>query len=375
MWTSDGAESPQLDAPLAERVEERRVVLREAPHARALREELHRLRPDLLRVVEGALDAARAVGAEDHVTTLAEHAFAARPSRPARRAGLPPPLHSDDDHLRGRPAGGDRARLRRARLRLRDDLGVVLAARQIVEAAVLLAGGVLSDRLPRNLVLVGASLVQAGAQAITAGLVLTGTATVLSLPRCRRSTASVAGWSFPPRSGSSRRPSARSGCRRRTRSRGCRGTLSASSARPRRADRRRGQPRLGARDRRGLVPRLRRAAGADPGAAPRAGRRAAELRLREGGGVRWRRGCGRRGVFGLGTSSAAAGRCSGRRSRRTARRRGAWATILTAGGFGRSRRPDRVRYRPERPLVVCIAHAAAVRAPVRGPRARRAPSG
>ena len=45
----------------------------------------------------------------------------------------------------------------------------------------LLAGGVLSDRLPRNLVLVGASLVQAGAQAVTAGLVLTGTASVLSL--------------------------------------------------------------------------------------------------------------------------------------------------------------------------------------------------
>jgi len=60
-------------------------------------------------------------------------------------------------------------------------LGIVLAARQIVEAAVLLAGGVLSDRLPRNLVLVGASLVQAGAQAITAGLVLTGTASVFSL--------------------------------------------------------------------------------------------------------------------------------------------------------------------------------------------------
>jgi MFS family permease len=60
-------------------------------------------------------------------------------------------------------------------------LGVVLAARQVVEAAVLLAGGVLSDRLPRHLVLVGASLVQAGAQAVTAGLVLTGTASVLSL--------------------------------------------------------------------------------------------------------------------------------------------------------------------------------------------------
>jgi predicted MFS family arabinose efflux permease len=61
------------------------------------------------------------------------------------------------------------------------DLGLVLAARQAVEALVLLGGGVLSDRLPRHLVLVGASLVQAGAQAMTATLVLTGDATVALL--------------------------------------------------------------------------------------------------------------------------------------------------------------------------------------------------
>ncbi len=45
----------------------------------------------------------------------------------------------------------------------------------------LLAGGVLSDRLPRNLVLVGASLIQAGAQAISAALVLSGSASVAAL--------------------------------------------------------------------------------------------------------------------------------------------------------------------------------------------------
>ena len=61
------------------------------------------------------------------------------------------------------------------------DLGFVLAARQAVEALVLVGGGVLSDRLPRHLVLVGASLVQAGAQAATATLVLTGDATVALL--------------------------------------------------------------------------------------------------------------------------------------------------------------------------------------------------
>ena len=58
------------------------------------------------------------------------------------------------------------------------DLGIVIATRQAADAAVLLAGGVLSDRLPRNLVLVGASLVQGVAQSATAALVLTGEATV-----------------------------------------------------------------------------------------------------------------------------------------------------------------------------------------------------
>jgi hypothetical protein len=61
------------------------------------------------------------------------------------------------------------------------DLGLVLASRMGVEAVVLLGGGVLSDRLPRNLVLVGASLTQGVAQAITAGLVLSGNASVASL--------------------------------------------------------------------------------------------------------------------------------------------------------------------------------------------------
>ena len=50
------------------------------------------------------------------------------------------------------------------------DLGIVLGSRQAVEAVVLVFGGVISDRLPRNLVLVGASLVQGAAQAVTAAL-------------------------------------------------------------------------------------------------------------------------------------------------------------------------------------------------------------
>src|SRR5207248_651437 len=61
------------------------------------------------------------------------------------------------------------------------DLGIVLAARLAVSSLVLLAGGVISDRLARNLVLVGASLVQGAAQAATAALVLAGHASVVWL--------------------------------------------------------------------------------------------------------------------------------------------------------------------------------------------------
>lgn len=57
-------------------------------------------------------------------------------------------------------------------------LGIVLAVRQAASASVLVFGGVLSDRARRNLVLVGASLVQGAAQAATAAIVLAGVATV-----------------------------------------------------------------------------------------------------------------------------------------------------------------------------------------------------
>src|SRR6188508_403560 len=60
-------------------------------------------------------------------------------------------------------------------------LGIVFAVRQVVEALVLVGGGVLSDRLPRNLVIGGASLVQGAAQAATAALVLTGSGSILAI--------------------------------------------------------------------------------------------------------------------------------------------------------------------------------------------------
>ncbi len=61
------------------------------------------------------------------------------------------------------------------------ELGLVLATRIGVESLVVVGGGVLADRLPRSLILVGASTIQAVAQAAIAALVLTGTATTGNL--------------------------------------------------------------------------------------------------------------------------------------------------------------------------------------------------
>lgn len=58
------------------------------------------------------------------------------------------------------------------------DLGLVVAARSLANVAVLLFGGVLADRLPRNIVLVGTSIAAALTQGSVAALVITGTATI-----------------------------------------------------------------------------------------------------------------------------------------------------------------------------------------------------
>lgn len=60
-------------------------------------------------------------------------------------------------------------------------LGVVLAARQASAAGITVAAGVWADRLPRHLVLVAAATVQGSVQAVTAGLILTGHASIWSL--------------------------------------------------------------------------------------------------------------------------------------------------------------------------------------------------
>ncbi len=58
------------------------------------------------------------------------------------------------------------------------DLGLVVAARSVANVAVLLIGGVIADRLPRNVVLVGTSIGAGLTQGIVAALVITGSATI-----------------------------------------------------------------------------------------------------------------------------------------------------------------------------------------------------
>ncbi|WP_250000689.1 MFS transporter [Actinoplanes sp. M2I2] len=58
------------------------------------------------------------------------------------------------------------------------DLGLVVGARTLVNVVFLLFGGVLADRMPKHLLMVGASLAAAVTQGLIAALVLTGTATI-----------------------------------------------------------------------------------------------------------------------------------------------------------------------------------------------------
>ncbi|WKU06795.1 MFS transporter [Micromonospora sp. HUAS LYJ1] len=58
------------------------------------------------------------------------------------------------------------------------DLGLVVGARSLMNVLFVLFGGVLADRVPRRLVLVGSNLLGALTQAVVAALVLTGTATI-----------------------------------------------------------------------------------------------------------------------------------------------------------------------------------------------------
>ncbi|WP_243715235.1 MFS transporter [Micromonospora sp. KC207] len=58
------------------------------------------------------------------------------------------------------------------------DLGLVVGARSLMNVLFVLFGGVVADRIPRRLVLVGSNMLGAFTQAAVAALVLTGTATI-----------------------------------------------------------------------------------------------------------------------------------------------------------------------------------------------------
>jgi len=77
------------------------------------------------------------------------------------------------------------------------DVGLVVAARSMANVLLLLFGGVIADRLPRHLVLVGSSLAAAATQAAVATLVLSGNASIPALAALSAVNGAVAAIAFP----------------------------------------------------------------------------------------------------------------------------------------------------------------------------------
>jgi len=77
------------------------------------------------------------------------------------------------------------------------DLGIVVGARSVANVLLLLFGGVLADRLPRGLVLVGSCVAAAVTQGCVAALILTGQAQIWSLAALGFVNGAVAALSFP----------------------------------------------------------------------------------------------------------------------------------------------------------------------------------
>jgi MFS family permease len=80
-------------------------------------------------------------------------------------------------------------------------VGIVLAARSIPNIVFLLAGGVISDRLPRNLVLVVANTVSGLTQGLAAALVLSGHATIWQLAAIEAVNGTAAAFVMPALTG------------------------------------------------------------------------------------------------------------------------------------------------------------------------------
>ena len=81
------------------------------------------------------------------------------------------------------------------------DLGLILAAREIPLIVFLLAGGIWADRLPRNVVMVGANLISGLAQAVTALLLITGRAEIWHLAALAAVNGGSSAFFFPASAG------------------------------------------------------------------------------------------------------------------------------------------------------------------------------
>ena len=83
----------------------------------------------------------------------------------------------------------------------RTELGLVLAARAIPNAAFILLGGVIADRLPRHLVMVTSNVASMATQGAVAALLLTGNAEVWQLVVLSALNGTVAAFFFPASQG------------------------------------------------------------------------------------------------------------------------------------------------------------------------------
>jgi predicted MFS family arabinose efflux permease len=77
------------------------------------------------------------------------------------------------------------------------DLGVVLASRSVSVVVFLLLGGVISDRLPRHVVMVGSSVLAGLSQSAAAALLLTGSAHIVALAALQVVNGATSAFSMP----------------------------------------------------------------------------------------------------------------------------------------------------------------------------------
>lgn len=80
-------------------------------------------------------------------------------------------------------------------------LGLIFVAREIPILVLLLAGGVLADRVPRRFVLAGASFVAGASQLVAAAILIHGSANIFALACCSAVNGAAGAFSRPARTG------------------------------------------------------------------------------------------------------------------------------------------------------------------------------